>query len=65
MCGKCESKLAKASIGLGVVCLLLAVITRLGHFAVANLGSWSFAFGAGLLFLLAIAFNTLPTHEGD
>lgn len=58
MCGRCEPYLSKAATGGGLLSIVLAVATRLGHCAVAGVGPRSFAVGAALLLLLAIALNT-------
>lgn len=61
MCGKCDVVMGKAgccSIALGAISTLLAVVSRLSAFAPMRLGPRSFAAGAALLFLLAIAIHT-------
>ena len=66
MCGKCERPMAKAATGLGILSLVLAVATRLGHCGIANVGPRSFAAAAVILLLLTIALNTCPhSHEGS
>ena len=63
MCGRCEPYLSKAATAGGLLSLVLAAATRLGHCGLAGIGPRSFADAAGLLLLLAIALNTRPTHH--
>lgn len=61
MCGKCEVFLAKigcGSIVLGFISMLLAVITKLMRWAPMHVGPRSFAAGAALLLLFAIATHS-------
>lgn len=63
MCGSCEPKMGKAGMGLGVLFMVLAAVSRLAHFYPASLGPRSFAAAAALMFLMAIAANTTHSHD--
>lgn len=63
MCGKCEPLMAKGAIGVGLVSILLALASRLTGLAPMGLGPRSFEGMATCMLLLAIALNTLRTHE--
>ena len=58
------AKAGCVSTMLGVVSMLLAVITRLAHWAPMQLGPRSFAAGAALLLLLSIALHTCQSVCG-
>lgn len=63
MCGKCEPMMAKAGVGIGVLCIVLAGVSRLASLSPMALGPKSFAAMAALMFLMAIAVNTSHKHE--
>lgn len=63
MCGKCESCVAKASMGGGMLSLIVAVVTKLAHCTIMGVGPKSFAAAAALLLLLTIAANTYKHPE--
>ena len=63
MCGTCEQKMGKAGMALGGLSTLLALVCRVAHVAPMEIGARSFAAGAVLMFLMAIAANTTHAHE--
>jgi|GEM_PF-5394139 len=58
------AKIGCVSTLLGIVSMLLAVVTRLTHWAPWHLGPRSFAAGAALLLLLSIALHTCQSVCG-
>jgi hypothetical protein len=61
MCGKCESiiwKLGDISVGLGMLLILLAAVSRLTGWTPCQTGPYSFAAGAALFLLLSTAIHT-------
>ncbi|MBI5244919.1 MAG: hypothetical protein HY922_14730 [Elusimicrobia bacterium] len=68
MCGKYDSvkgKLACVSICLGVVCAIVGGLMRLTGACVMSLGPRTFAIGAALLFLFAIAGRSCACHTHE
>lgn len=65
MCGTCETvsgKIACVAKTLGILSMILAVLARLVHFYPLGLGPRSFAAGAALMFLFAIANRSCSCH---
>ena len=68
MCGKCGGMMklvACGSNGLGMLSLVLAAVTRLGHIVVMGLGPRSFAVASALLLLVSISLHTCKATCGS